>query len=47
VRWDAGLIADTVYKYVLDYNISIVRALFDPGRLVADISSLSSLDPDL
>ncbi len=27
VKWDATLIADTVYEYVMDYNISIVRAL--------------------
>ncbi|KAI0287339.1 putative deacetylase LmbE-like domain-containing protein, partial [Russula brevipes] len=24
VRWDAGLIADTVHKYVVDYNISTI-----------------------
>ena len=41
LRWDASLIADTVYKYVVDYNISIVRARFDPGCLVADISSVA------
>jgi N-acetylglucosaminylphosphatidylinositol deacetylase len=28
-RWDASLIADTVYKYVADYNISIILT-FDP-----------------
>ena len=33
LRWDASLIADTVHKYVVDYNISIVRALFDPDAL--------------
>jgi len=42
-KWDAGLIADTVYKYITDYNISTVRALYS-SHLIADISSI---DPDL
>jgi len=46
-RWDASLIADTVYKYVADYNISIVRALFNTRRLIADVPFLSFVDPDL
>jgi hypothetical protein len=46
-KWDANLIADTVYKYVADYNISIVRALFNTRRLIADIPFLSSVDPDI
>jgi hypothetical protein len=46
-KWDASLIADTVSKYVVDYNISIVHALFNTRRLIADILFLLSVDPDL
>jgi len=46
VRWDADLIADTVYKYISAYNISIVRSS-TPGPFIADIPSLASIDLDL
>jgi hypothetical protein len=29
MKWDVSLIAATVERYVLDYNISVVRVLLD------------------
>lgn len=36
MRWDADLIADTVYEYVSAYNISIVRSLLNTTSLIAE-----------
>lgn len=47
MTWDADLIADTVYKYVSAYNISIVRSLLHTGPFIADVPSLASIDLDL
>ena len=47
MRWDANLIANTVYEYVTAHNISIVRVLRNMGPLIAEISPSPSVDLDL